>query len=474
MQISEKTAPALSIENAADFITGWRREVPLLNGSSRQYVNFDNAASTPGFQPVLDKVNEFMEWYSSIHRGTGFKSQLCSEVYDQAREVVAEFVHADPAEHAVIFVKNTTEAINKLAHRFHFKPDEVVLTSQMEHHSNDLPWRKCAPKVEHVAVLADGQLDRADLVQRLAKYEGKVALVALTGAANVTGWVNDVHEIAQICHEHHTPLLVDAAQLAPHRRIDMKPLDDPAHIDFLAFSAHKMYAPYGSGVLIGPQEFFNNGDPDHVGGGTVTVVSLEKAVWTDAPEKEEAGTPNTVGVVALAKTILLLQEIGMEQVAEHERVLTRYALEQMREIPGLTIYGRTDPEITENRLGVIAFNVNEMPHAQTAAILNYEGGIAVRNGCFCAHPYIKILLGLSEEESLRLEQEMLQGDRSNLPGAVRASFGIYNTTEEIDHFIQVLKRVAGRDYQGDYELNRERGEYHPRGYRISYNDYFRL
>ncbi len=468
-----QTQEKMTLENIQDNIVGYYKEVPLLNGKHRQYINFDNAASTPSLKPVLDKLNEFMEWYSSIHRGNGFKSQLCSDVYDHSREIVADFVNVNPENHAIIFVKNATEGINKLAHRMTFGEDQVVLVSSMEHHSNDLPWRAHS-KVVHFGVLPDGKPDEDDLIRKLKQYHGKVALVAVTGASNVSGWVNDINRLAEIVHEYDSRILIDAAQLAPHRSIDMKPQNDPGHVDFLALSAHKMYAPFGAGVLIGDKEFFNQGDPDYVGGGTVNIVSLDYAHWSNPPEKEEAGTPNTTGVITMAKTLQTLQELGMDRVAEHEKRLTRYMLQKMQQIPEVQIYGSSDPEIVENRLGVISFNVKDLPHALTAAILNYEGGIGVRNGCFCAHPYIKMLMGMDEEEAQRIEQEILDGDRSNLPGAVRASFGMYNTEAEIDYFIDQLNKIASGNYDGDYVINKAQGEYYPREYAPKYSEVFQL
>lgn len=454
-------------------IVGYDMQVPLLDGSKRQYINFDNAASTPSLKPVVDKVNEFMKWYSSIHRGTGFKSQLCSETFDHSREVVADFVNVDPETHAIIFVKNATEGINKLANRMPINDDQVVLVSKMEHHSNDLPWRANA-KVVHVDLKEDGSLDEEDLIRKLKQYHGKVALAALTGASNVSGWVNDISHLAEVCHEHGTRILIDAAQLAPHRAIDMREQNDPGHIDFLALSAHKIYAPFGSGVLIGDKEFFEHGDPDYVGGGTVDLVTLDSAYWTEAPEKDEAGTPNTVGVIALAEALLTLKKIGMDVVAEHEMDLTRHMLQRMKEIEGIRIYGSSDPDVVENRLGVVSFNVDGLHHALTASILNYEGGVGVRNGCFCAQPYIKILLGLSDGELEGVKDRMLSGDRSDIPGAVRASFGIYNSKDEIDEFIDVLKMIAKKEWAGDYTLDKKSGEYCLAGKAVLYQNYFQL
>ncbi len=470
-RIPRKNEP-ISIENARDHIVGYYRQVPLLSGELQQYINFDNAASTPSLKPVLDTVNEFMEWYSSIHRGTGFKSQLASELYEEVREIVAQHVNVDPTTHSIIFLKNTTEAINKLAHRLPVGEDEVILVSMMEHHSNDLPWR-ARGKVVHIKVLPNGQLDENDLLAKLKEYRGRIAMVSLTGASNVTGWVNDVNRLAAICHEYGARITVDAAQLAPHRAIDMRAQDDPGHIDFLAFSAHKMYAPYCTWVLIGDREFFEQGAPEYTGGGTIKIVSLDHLHWADPPEKDEAGTPNTVGVVALGKVLLTLNQIGMDRLAEHEMELTHHMLKKMREIPGVEIYGSSDPEVLENRLGVITFNLKGIPHALTAAILNYEGGVGVRNGCFCAHPYIKFLMGMDERKALKLEEEILNNDRSRLPGAVRASFGMYNTTEEIDRFIEILQKIAAGKYQGKYVLDKSRGEYHPEGWEYRFGEYFR-
>jgi cysteine desulfurase/selenocysteine lyase len=470
---ASKPISKIDIREIQKNIVGYDMQVPLLDGSKSQYINFDNAASTPSLRPVVDKVNEFMKWYSSIHRGTGFKSQLCSETFDHSREVVADFVNVDSETHAIVFVKNATEGINKLANRMAIGDDEVVLVSKMEHHSNDLPWRANA-KIVHIDVKEDGSLDEEDLINKLKQYHRKVALVALTGASNVSGWVNDINHLAEICHEHGTRILIDAAQLAPHRAIDMKAQDDPGHVDFLALSAHKIYAPFGAGVLIGDKEFFEQGDPDYVGGGTVDLVTLDGVYWTEAPEKDEAGTPNTVGVIAMAEALITLKRIGMDAVANHEMELTHHMLKRMEEVEGIRIYGSANPEVVENRLGVITFNIIDLHHALTASILNYEGGVGVRNGCFCAQPYIKILLGLSDGELEGVKDRILSGDRTEIPGAVRASFGIYNGKDEIDAFINVLKKIAKKDWGGDYVYDKKSGEYCLNGKAVLYQNYFQL
>ena len=466
----------MTLDDVKKQVVGIDQLVPLLDGSHRPYIYLDNAASTPTLLLIQQKVDEFSKWYSNVHRGTGFKSQLSSWVFEEARSIIAEFVQAD-ATASVIFCKNTTEAINKLAGRFHCpgagEEKPIILTSIMEHHSNELPWRKVG-KVIHIGLNSEGTIDQRDLYQKLDEYRGKVQLVAVTGASNVTGYVNPIPSFARKVHEVGAQIVVDAAQLGAHRPIDVKPAEDPEHIDYLAFSAHKMYAPYGIGVLVTQKNIFEVGSPEYVGGGTVDIVSLESAYWKDLPEREEAGTPDIVGVVALAKAIKVLQGIGFDAIIEHEAALTAYALKRLTEIPEVVIYGDADARRARDRLGVIAFNIKGMSHALVAAILSYEGGIGARNGCFCAHPYVKQLLGVDEEESREVEAQIIARDRSRLPGMVRISFGLYNTEEEIDHLIHMLKTIVKKQYKGEYVLDKERGEYHPKGFLFDFKKYFTL
>jgi selenocysteine lyase/cysteine desulfurase len=464
---------SITINNVADYIVGIDKEVPLLNGQKIRYINFDNAATTPTLTPVIETIDDFMAWYSNIHRGTGFKSQLSTYYFDMARDIVAQFFNADTSDHLIIFGKNGTEAINKLAHRVPLPEDSVIFVTQMEHHSNDLPWRFRKPVV-HINVDKTGKLDWQDFEQKLDKYKKKVGLIAVTGASNVTGYINDIYQIAEIAHVHGAKIMVDAAQLAPHRKIDIKPANHPQHLDFVAISAHKIYAPFGLGVLIADRDTFKEGDPDIVGGGTVSLVSEDYAYWTDAPEKEEAGTPNVAGTIALAKALKVIMDIGMDDIADHEAQLTAYALKRLKEIPGIILYGSVDEREAAQRLGVISFNMEGMPHALVSAILNYESGIGVRNGCFCAHPYIKCLLDVSIAETKVLEEKILQHDRSTIPGAVRMSFGMYNTQTEVDRIVDALKMITRNEYQGEYQIDTVSGEYHPKGFKLDFSSYFSI
>ena len=454
-------------------VLGLDREVPLLDGRRVTYVNLDNAASTPPLVDVVRAVDAFMPYYSSVHRGTGFKSRLSTVAYDQAHEIIGRFVGADLSTNTVIFGKNTTEAINKLAWRYPLASDSVIITTRLEHHSNDLPWRPRA-HVVHVDVLPDGRLDEEDFDRQLALHAGRVALVSISGASNVSGYLQPIHRLARKSHAAGARILVDCAQLAPHRRVDMLPDDDPEHLDFVTLSAHKMYAPYGTGALIGPKEVFLHDAPEYRGGGTVDLVTLDDVYWAGVPDREEAGSPNVVGAVAMAVAARTLMEVGMDEVAAHEEHLIAYALERLREVPGIIIYGEADPARAGEKVGVIPFNLHNVSHFLVAAILGYEGGIGVRSGCFCAQPYVVHLLQLNEERTQNWRTEILGGDRSNMPGMVRASFGCYSNTEEVDRLVDMLQRISRGDYQGDYVLDPATGEYAPRNFREPLEEYFLL
>jgi cysteine desulfurase / selenocysteine lyase len=457
---SETQSPRTLAELRADTV-GIDTMVDTLDGARRRYVFLDNAASTPTLRSVLRYVEEFMPWYSGVHRGTGIKSIVATKLYDHAHDIIGEFVGADLRKNVVILVKNSTEAINKLSNRLGLTKNDLVITTAMEHHSNDLPWRKHA-HVLHINVEDDGHLRLQDLRAALKANKGKVKLVAINGSSNITGICNPIHEIAEWAHEAGAKIFVDAAQLVPHRKVDILPDDNPGHIDFIAFSAHKMYAPFGTGVLIGPRAAFEQGEPDAVGGGVVTAVSLDEVYWSAPPDKDEAGSPNVVGAIALAKAITVLEEVGMDVIARHETELLEYAYSRLAKIPRVKLYGPTND--LQKKVGVIAFNVDDMHHALVAAIFGNEGGIGLRNGCFCAHPYVKRLIGLTPEEDKRLTAEMISGDKSAIPGLVRASLGCYSNEEDLDLFLDMLKEIVNGKFKGEYVLNSTTGTFSPRNF----------
>ena len=459
--MKSEVAKSLTLADLRNDIIGINTMVPSLDGPDLRYVFLDNAASTPTFRSVLRYIEEFMPWYSGVHRGTGIKSIVATRLYDHAHDIIGDFVGADLHANVVILVKNSTEAINKLANRLNLSHDDLIITTIMEHHSNDLPWRKHC-RVVHIDVEDNGQLKLEDLRSALKQHKGKVKLVAINGSSNITGICNPIHEIAKWTHDAGASIFVDAAQLVPHRRLEILSNDDPGHLDFIAFSAHKMYAPFGTGVLIGPRDVFEEGEPDAVGGGVVTAVSLNEVHWSAPPDKDEAGSPNVVGAVALAKSITMLEEIGMDIIATHETELLEYAYSRMKRVAGVELYGPTDN--LGQKVGVIAFNIAGMHHAKAAAIFGNEGGIGLRNGCFCAHPYVKRLLRITPEEDRRLTAAMVSGDKSDIPGLVRASLGCYSNEEDIDLFIEMLQRIVRGDYRGEYVLNPASGTFSAKGF----------
>lgn len=417
-------------------IIGVDQKVPLPNGKFVTAINFDNAATTPVLSTVLKEINDFALWYSSVHRGGGHKSKVSSEIYEQARTAVQCFVNSDKEKDVVIFTKNTTESINVLSHILsHQKGQQkVVLSTWMEHAANDLPWRNRF-KVDYVEIDRSGRLSIEDLEDRLVKHRGNVKLVSVSGASNVTGYMNPIHKIAALAHKYGAKILVDGAQLVPHNSINMRCFDPAENIDFLVFSAHKMYAPFGTGVLIGPKKDFMEGNPFIQGGGAISLVTQERVEWDEPAGKDEAGTPNAMGVVALTAAIKTLDIIGMDHISRHEKDLYNYALSGMEKIPGIIFY--SDPS-KKDTIGVIPFNLDGVHHQLMPSILSDEAGISVRNGFFCTHPYCERLLGLSVQDM----NQYFEDDDAVLPGMVRISFGFYNNYNEIDKFLRILRQIA--------------------------------
>ncbi|HEX3011850.1 MAG TPA: aminotransferase class V-fold PLP-dependent enzyme [Syntrophomonadaceae bacterium] len=436
-------------------MVGIDRKVPIGGHKQTRYIYFDNAASTPALVPVVEEITDYLSWYSGVHRGTGYKSLISSKIYNQCHEIIGQFVGADPTRDTVIMVKNTTEAINKLSYRLQLRPSDVVITTDMEHHSNDLPW-KAKAAVKYAGLNQYGELNTADVRDCLQKNYPRVKLLAVCGASNVTGHVNNVHLLAKMAHEYGCKILVDGAQLIPHRRFSMKSYSDPGHIDFLAFSGHKMYAPFGAGVLIGPKEIFANNPPEYQGGGTVKLVMKDRIYWAEPPDSEEAGSANVIGTYALAKTMNFLEKIGMDNIVKHEDELTDYALKKIQALRNVVVYG------SKSRIGVISFNIKGISHSLAGAVLCFEAGIGTRTGCFCAQNYVRKLLGQAESSQHIKLYEQNQLDK--LPGMVRISLGGYNTFEEVDYFIKWLEKLVQNksEFAERYQYDPEQGSFVPK------------
>ncbi len=425
--------------NYRNLVVGVNAQVPLDNGTYTTGINFDNAATTPAFTTVEKDVQNFLPWYSSTHRGKGYKSVISTDTYEAGRDIVRSFVGADRND-VIIYTKNTTEAINVLACSMTQQgtDKDVIISTWMEHAANDLPWRNKF-RVEYVEIDNFGRLDINDFESKLKKHQGKIRLVTVTGAANVTGYLNDIYTLAALTHKYGAQIHVDGAQLVPHVPVDMKPAGTAEHLDFLSFSAHKMYAPFGCGVLIGPKSAFENGTPYCAGGSAIKLVTHDRIWWEEPPAKCEAGSPNLLGVVAMVSAIKTLNRIGMNNAFIHEKSLLNYAYGKMCNIPDVHLYSHPDKQ---QSIGVIPFTLEGVHHSLVSAILSYEAGVAVRNGFFCAHPYCERLLGYSGKQI-----EALAERDALFPGLVRISFGIYNTEAEIDKFTGFLRTlIANKQY----------------------------
>lgn len=439
-----------SAESRGIHLVGDGLAVPCIDGTERPYLSLDAAASTGALPAVAERVHEFLPWYSSVHRGAGWKSQQATAEYEQAREAISAFAGRGDRDDVTIICRNTTEAINHLAYRLRLRPDDVVVTTVVEHHANLLPWARLAQR-RYVECSAEGTF-RVDDITAVLDDGPRPALLAITGASNVTGWVPAADDIITAAHARDIPVLIDGAQLAPHRPL-------PAQADYLAFSGHKMYAPFGAGVLIGPRATFADGDPFLAGGGAVDLVDLDEVVWTDPPEREEAGSPNVLGAIALHAAVDELSRIGWDAIGQHDDDMARRLRAGLERIDGVRLLGAS---ASSGALPVATFVVEGVSHALVAARLSAEHAIGVRHGCFCAHPYLLRLLGLDSREVLEYHAAVLRGDRRRIPGAVRASAGLSTTASDIDRFLAAVAQIAGGDPAPvPYDQDEHTGDYWP-------------
>ena len=391
-----------------------RKEFPILKQSvyGKPLIYLDNAATTQKPRCVIDAITEaYTNVNANVHRGVHFLSQKATEQYEEARATVRRFINARHA-HEVIFTRGTTESINLVASSFgetFLTAGDEVIISTMEHHSNIVPWQLLAErkgiKLRIIPLTADARLDKEAYT---ALFNEKTRLVSITHTSNVMGVTNPVKEYIDIAHSHNVPILIDGAQSVPHKRVDVQELD----ADFLVFSGHKIYGPTGIGVLYGKEELLNRMQPYQGGGEMIQTVRFEKTTFNELPYKFEAGTPDYVGAIALAKALDYVTSIGVEKIAAHEQQLTLYTLEQLREIPAMRIFGKPDG-------AAISFLVGDIHPADLGTLLD-RLGIAIRTGHHCAQPLI---------------------DHFGIPGTVRASFAMYNTQEEADILIAGIKRV---------------------------------
>ena len=419
-----------TLDNIRDYIVGVEQPVELEDGTMKPLINFDNAATTPAIQAVLDEVTDKLSMYGSIGRGFSQKSNYSTDLCNEVRKKVLDFVGADEEHYTCFYVNNTTDGLNKLASALVESKDTVVLATRIEHHSNDLSWRERC-KVIYAEVDAQGRIDYDD-IERLLK-ENKVDYVTVTAASNVTGYVTDVHRVARLAHQYGAKIIVDGAQIVAHRAFSMLGESEEENIDFFVFSAHKMYSPFGGGAVVGLTDVLNEHLPQFYGGGIVNIVGDSNWEAKDAPATYEAGSPNFPGIVGMGKAIDILEEIGFDAIEAHEQKLIRKLMDGLKEYDTAIIYG--DSENISDRVGVVSFNFSDANSYLLAGYLSTIGGVATRRGAFCAHPYVWRLLGVDPDSALDAYGSC---EAVETPGMIRVSFGIYNTEEEVDEFLAVL------------------------------------
>jgi selenocysteine lyase/cysteine desulfurase len=414
--------------HAAPALVGADVSVPLVHGGETRYVNLDYAASAPCLAAVKQAVDELLPWYSSVHRGAGYKSQLATAAYEGSREAVRGFV-GGRGDDVVVFTRNTTDATNLLASAL--PPGTEVVAFAAEHHANLLPWRR---RDLTMLPLPAGAGDALHSLERhlSGRGTGRPRLVTVTGASNVTGEIWPYAEMAAIAHRHGARIMLDAAQLAPHRRIDMA----AAGVDYLALSGHKLYAPFGAGALVGRGDWLGAGEPFLAGGGAVRYVGVDSVRWADLPDRQEAGSPNVVGAVALGVACRTLQGADRDGLEAYQKLLIDDTRARLAAVPGVDVY-RLWP-VDHPRIAVVPFTLESVPYARLAAILSAEFGIGVPHGCFCAHPLMTALLRVDPEQEARLAR----GLPTAVPGAVRASAGIGTTAADCDRLIAAVTAIA--------------------------------
>ena len=394
-----------------------REDFPILDREvyGKPLIYLDNGATTQKPRQVVEAItDEYYSVHANVHRGVHFLSQQATELHEASRETVRRFINAR-SSNEIVFTRGTTESINLLASSFadsQMKEGDEVIVSVMEHHSNIVPWQLQAAR-KGIVLKVIPMNDRGELL--LDEYEKlfseRTKLVSFAHVSNVLGTVNPAKEMIATAHAHGVPVLIDGAQSVPHMKVDVQDLD----ADFFAFSGHKIYGPTGVGVLYGREEWLDKLPPYQGGGEMIQSVSFEKTTFNELPFKFEAGTPDYIGTTALAKALDYVSAIGMENIAAHEHELTLYAMQRLKEINGMRIFGEA-----EHKSSVISFLVGNIHHLDMGTLLD-RLGIAVRTGHHCAQP-LMIRMGIE--------------------GTVRASFGLYNTKEEIDMLAAGIERVS--------------------------------
>lgn len=409
-------------------------KVPLNDGTMSRYINLDNGATTPPLKAINDQLYEWVKYYGPIGRGTGQKGDWSSNAFEESKSNLLRFFNANTnPNYQVVYTKSATEAMNVLARILIKEQTDEVLLTRMEHHANDLPWRYYGTPI-YAEVDAKGRVTKQEIERHLKEHKGRIKYLSITGASNVTGYMPPVHELAKLCHSYHAKIIVDAAQLVAHRQIDILGQRPDEAIDFLVFSGHKMYAPFGAGAIVGNFENVHVDVPLIWGGGMVEEVTDTHCIVERVPSVLEGGTQNLLGVKAIETACSILNTVGFKAIEAHEHELKKVLFSELKQLDKVILYG--DTEQVDDRLGVITFNVKGKTYIEVANLLADQFGIATRCGKFCAHPYVERLLNLNPYDAKDVPS--YYGEY----GMIRISLGLYNTLKEVETFVEALNYIC--------------------------------
>jgi cysteine desulfurase / selenocysteine lyase len=457
-------------------IIGSNYFVNTSNGTNVKYLNLDNAATTPTFRPLLDKLREYLETYGSVHRGSGQKSQISTAIYEEAIPIIMDFLNVTTDEYALIHMHNSTSLINKLTRMLQLTKEDTIFLSEFEHSSNDLPWRKNA-QIVRIPIDKAEQLNIGYLEEMLRKNTGNGRkIVVVTGASNVTGTITPIHIIAKMAHTHGATIVVDAAQLVAHREINLKGDSVGEEVDFIVFSGHKMYAPFGGAVIVGRKDFLEKMTPDDVGGGNIDFVLPDSYdLSKDFYKRMTAGSPNALGLVSLALSCVFIKKhIGFEDIFNHEQDILNRAKSQFSSLAGMQTYCDLDYDANK-KCSILTFNLEGIHPGIVAARLGHEYGIGVRQGAICQFLYVATLLGLHAEQVKAARQAVLSGKMDSMYGIVRASFGLGNKPEDVDSLAEALSVIIKTSEKSKNYILDEYGEFWPLDkQRIKVKDFYKI
>lgn len=420
-------------------VVGSESRVVLPTGEFRRVVKLNNAATTPPFRDVVAKSTDFMDVYDALHRGSGVHAEEMVTSVDRAVDSISKSVGAS-SQHGLLFGANTSDAILKLARLCRFGPQDVVLSSDVEHTSNYLPWKYASgASVCHFESDFFGSFSPDSLEEALDGFS-KVKIVAVTGASNLTGFIPDLKKMARLAHDHGAWFFVDAAQLAPHKPLDLARLG----VDFAAFSAHKTYAPYGLGVLVGLKDWLEQQVPVDPAGGSPDYIWGDEVVWSKGLLRHQSGTWNANGIICLAEAFSILGRIGWTQIMQRESDLLSYAVETLSDIEGVRLSIPPDASGKFARTAVVSFSVDGFHPSLVSSYLANEWAVSTRSGEICNHRLVARWNHLTAAQIEEVSKRVASGDLLAKPGIVRASFGLFNTLEDVDVLAEALRQLVRR------------------------------